>query len=125
MTPFERSARYKPGIRPGIYRHYKGGLYFVPGLVAIDEATAEPTVLYYSLAMRVWIHREHASFTSTVTLEGPCSADPLDHGRQRIVRARFERLDRKQLAEEALSIGKLVVALSTLTIASIPWRRIR
>jgi hypothetical protein len=32
---------------PGIYRHYKGGLYYVTG-AAICEATLEPMVVYQS-----------------------------------------------------------------------------
>lgn len=124
MTTFEHTVMFKPKIRAGIYRHYKGGLYFVPGIVAIDEATGKASVPYYSLSMRVWIHRFHEEFTGTVLLQEPNSIDPTEQHVARI-RARFERLDLEQLKEEAISCGKLAVALASLPLSSISWRWMR
>jgi hypothetical protein len=37
-----------PSFRPGLYRHYKGGLYQAHGL-AVEEATLRPVVMYTHL----------------------------------------------------------------------------
>lgn len=42
-------------IRPGLYKHYKGGLYIVEGIARHTERTAEDLVIYTSLdTHRLW-----------------------------------------------------------------------
>ena len=59
-----------PDIRPGIYRHYKGGRYSVQGVVRHSEDLA-PLVLYRALygAYGLWV-RPHAMFCETVVVDG-------------------------------------------------------
>ncbi len=55
---------------PGIYRHYKGGLYEVVGTVRHSE-TLEPLTLYRALygQMGLWV-RPAAMFNEAVVIEG-------------------------------------------------------
>ena len=59
-----------PELRPGAYRHYKGGLYTVLG-VARHSETHEPQVIYRAEygARELWI-RPFAMFTETVVHAG-------------------------------------------------------
>lgn len=59
-----------PTLATGRYRHYKGGLYDVLGLVRHSE-TLEPMVLYRALygAHGLWV-RPAAMFEETVVIEG-------------------------------------------------------
>lgn len=59
-----------PTIRPGRYRHYKGGEYEVVG-VARHSETLEPVVIYKPLYndSGLWV-RPHAMFVGEVTVEG-------------------------------------------------------
>jgi hypothetical protein len=60
-------------IPPGRYRHYKGGLYEVMGLVRHSE-TLQPLVLYRALYgdYGLWV-RPAAMFAETVEVDGrPC-----------------------------------------------------
>lgn len=59
-----------PALSTGRYRHYKGGLYDVLGLVRHSE-TLEPMVLYRALygAHGLWV-RPAAMFEETVVIEG-------------------------------------------------------
>ena len=41
-------------IEPGLYRHFKGGLYTVVG-VATDSETEQPVVVYRSADGRLWV----------------------------------------------------------------------
>ena len=42
-------------IKPGLYRHYKGGLYIVEGVARHTENTGEDLVIYESLdTHRLW-----------------------------------------------------------------------
>ncbi len=50
----------------GFYQHNHGGIYFVPGIVEIDERTGEPRVLYFSVGDRVWITRAFEEFFGAV-----------------------------------------------------------
>lgn len=76
--------------QPGLYRHYKGGMYRVLGLVRHSESL-EPMVLYQALygAQGLWV-RPQAMFLETVQHAGAavprfarvaeqpdgCAADP-------------------------------------------------
>lgn len=55
--------------KPGLYRHYKGGLYTVISLATI-EATMEPAVVYVAAASNAMWVRTLDDFTATVTHEG-------------------------------------------------------
>ena len=59
-------------IKPGLYKHYKGGEYRVH-FVALDEATEEPMVVYEALyendKSRFWI-RSVKNFTETLLIDG-------------------------------------------------------
>ena len=57
-------------LRPGLYRHFKGNLYRVWGVVQHSE-TQEPLVLYQALygAHGLWV-RPLAMFTEQVTRDG-------------------------------------------------------
>ena len=59
-----------PSTPPGRYRHYKGGMYEVIGVVRHSE-TLEALVLYRPLDRDIglWV-RPHAMFFGTVQLEG-------------------------------------------------------
>lgn len=59
-----------PTLQPGIYRHFKGNLYRVWGIVQHSE-TQEPLVLYQALygACGLWV-RPLAMFTEQVTRAG-------------------------------------------------------
>jgi hypothetical protein len=59
-----------PAIRPGRYRHYKGGRYEVLGVVRHSESL-EPLVLYKPLDSDVglWV-RPYAMFLETVLIDG-------------------------------------------------------
>jgi hypothetical protein len=62
-----------PHVKPGRYRHYKGGEYEVVG-VARHSETLEPLVLYRPLYNQtgLWA-RPHAMFFGHVVVEGrPC-----------------------------------------------------
>ena len=56
--------------RPGLYRHYKGGLYRVLGTVRHSE-TLEPMTLYQALygQQGLWV-RPAAMFAEAVQIEG-------------------------------------------------------
>jgi hypothetical protein len=55
-------------IQPGIYQHFKGGMYEVLGIVRHSE-TEEWLVLYKNRAGDWWV-RPHAMFLETVTHDG-------------------------------------------------------
>jgi len=57
-------------VPPGLYRHYKGGLYEVVGTARHSE-TLEPLVVYRALygAHGLWV-RPAAMFTETVVIGG-------------------------------------------------------
>ncbi len=59
-----------PTIRPGRYRHYKGGEYEVVGVVRHSE-TLEALVLYRPLynASGLWV-RPYGMFVETVEVDG-------------------------------------------------------
>ena len=59
-----------PAVPPGLYRHYKGGLYEVVGTAHHSE-TLEPLVVYRALygAHGLWV-RPAAMFTETVVIGG-------------------------------------------------------
>ncbi len=59
-----------PATPNGRYRHHKGGVYEVLGVVRHSE-TLEPLVLYRALygAMGLWV-RPHAMFFETVVVDG-------------------------------------------------------
>jgi hypothetical protein len=59
-----------PALRPGRYRHYKGGRYEVLG-VARHSETLEPVVVYRPLYGEgaLWV-RPFAMFTGTVQVDG-------------------------------------------------------
>jgi hypothetical protein len=59
-----------PPTPPGRYRHYKGGMYEVHGVVRHSE-TLEPLVLYRPLDQDsgLWV-RPHAMFFGTVEIDG-------------------------------------------------------
>jgi hypothetical protein len=61
-------------IPPGRYRHYKGGLYEVMGLVRHSE-TLQPLVLYRALYgdYGLWV-RPAAMFAETVEVDGRARA---------------------------------------------------
>ncbi len=60
----------EPEVPPGRYRHYKGGLYQVPG-VARHSETEEEFVVYRALygAGDLWI-RPKAMFLETIETDG-------------------------------------------------------
>jgi hypothetical protein len=53
-----------PSIQSGVYRHWEGNLYWVPGIVSLDEESGRYRVLYRALASNVWWAREYADFVS-------------------------------------------------------------
>lgn len=55
-------------VKPGFYRHYKGGLYCVL-LLATDEATRTPLVIYQGTGGETWA-RPLVDFEATVTVNG-------------------------------------------------------
>ena len=57
-------------VPPGLYRHYKGGLYEVLGTARHSE-TLDPLVVYRALygAHGLWV-RPAAMFTETVVISG-------------------------------------------------------
>jgi hypothetical protein len=55
-------------VTPGVYRHFKGGIYTVIG-VATDTETEEQVVVYQSENGRLWT-RPIAMFTETVDRDG-------------------------------------------------------
>jgi len=55
-------------IKPGIYRHYKGGHYFVLGMATHSE-TEESFVLYADSYGRHWV-RPLKMFTEDVDVDG-------------------------------------------------------
>lgn len=59
-----------PHLAPGLYRHYKGGLYEVLE-VARHSETLEPLVVYRALygARGLWV-RPAGMFRETVTVDG-------------------------------------------------------
>lgn len=59
-----------PEIKPGRYRHYKGGEYEVVGTARHSE-TLEPMVVYRPLynASGCWV-RPHAMFIGTLIVDG-------------------------------------------------------
>ena len=61
-----------PDVRPGRYRHYKGGEYQLLGVVRHSE-TLEPLVLYRPLYGHSgdWV-RPFAMFFSDVLVDGQC-----------------------------------------------------
>lgn len=59
-----------PPIRPGRYRHYKGGEYEVIGIARHSE-TLEPLVVYRPLYNDSgWWVRPHAMFVGQVVVDG-------------------------------------------------------
>ena len=58
-----------PSIRSGVYQHYRGGIYWVPGVVVIEEETGHYRVIYWSLKKRVWWARPFKQFTEFVQVE--------------------------------------------------------
>jgi hypothetical protein len=69
MMPKSDEFSPKPELKPGKYRHYKGGEYKVL-MLACDEATHEWLVIYEALydypgAPKIWA-RPHRSFTEKV-----------------------------------------------------------
>lgn len=59
-----------PPLRPGRYRHYKGGEYAVTQ-VARHSETEEPLVVYRALyGERGWWVRPYALFVATVIVDG-------------------------------------------------------
>jgi hypothetical protein len=54
---------------PGLYRHYKGGIYTVLNM-AVIEATQEPAVVYVNASTGVWWVRPLVDFRATVEHEG-------------------------------------------------------
>jgi hypothetical protein len=59
-----------PAVPPGLYRHYKGGLYEVLGTARHSE-TLEPMVVYRALygEQGLWV-RPAAMFTEAVVVNG-------------------------------------------------------
>lgn len=55
-----------PTIEAGLWRHWRGGLYLLPGTVIRNEATLEPHVLYYSMELKAWWSRPYADFVGEV-----------------------------------------------------------
>lgn len=58
---------------PGLYEHYKGGLYLVLGTAGRSEDRAARDVVYFSLAKRVWWVRPLPMFVEWVR---PEAGDP-------------------------------------------------
>jgi len=54
---------------PGIYRHWKGGLYVALCVARSHEDEGEPEVIYYSEVMKHWNRRPLSSFQEEVSLE--------------------------------------------------------
>lgn len=54
---------------PGLYRHYKGGLYTVLGMATL-EATLEPAVVYVNASTGAWWVRSLADFRAIVEHNG-------------------------------------------------------
>ncbi len=69
-APTDDDLQPLPALATGRYRHYKGGLYDVLGIVRHSE-TLEPMVLYRALygAHGLWV-RPAAMFEETVVIEG-------------------------------------------------------
>ena len=69
MTTAMKTALEGDQLGPGVYRHYKGGLYrFL--FTATEEATKKLVVVYLSLESgRIWT-RPAESWVETVTVEG-------------------------------------------------------
>lgn len=55
-------------VKPGLYRHYKGGLYCVL-VLATDEATRTPLVIYQGAGGAVWA-RALVDFEAIITIDG-------------------------------------------------------
>lgn len=53
---------------PGLYRHYKGGLYKVIA-IGVDEKTGDRVVIYQSVEDNSWWVRHIADFTERVLVE--------------------------------------------------------
>ncbi len=67
IPPLSETAR---SFRPGIYRHYKGGIYQALFVGRSSESAEEESVIYRSLENGfVWI-RPLAMFLETVKVEG-------------------------------------------------------
>lgn len=60
-------------LKPGMYRHYKGGMYIVFGVArhsSNDKQGEEPMVVYWSVTKQcLWV-RELREFTATVEVGG-------------------------------------------------------
>lgn len=58
-----------PAIHPGTYKHHKGALYIVSGLLAYESTNdqpREPKVLYWSLEAHTWNVRRLEEFVEPV-----------------------------------------------------------
>lgn len=54
------------GLQPGLYKHYKGGFYFVTDVNEYDSETGETRVRYWSLAHQHWVSRSRRMFCEEV-----------------------------------------------------------
>ena len=95
----DKTTERPEGPRPGLYLHWRGGLYLVPGVVVADEADGTPRVPYYSLRKLIWWSRRPEDFGFVGQL-GPGVVGP-----------RFEHLGLRRL-RHALRHGVAVAALS-------------
>lgn len=69
MTTWPQLCWTKPQIKPGLYRHYKGGLYEVLSIATHSESQ-EALVIYRSLSVgQVWA-RPCSMFTEFVSVDG-------------------------------------------------------
>jgi hypothetical protein len=105
-------------VTPGIYRHFKGGLYQVLGLTRHSE-TKEQFVVYQQVGKdETWI-RPYQIFVGTISLDGACEprftkiADSVEE----IEHQTFSKAMHAKAAEHSIEeIGARLRAL-------IPWRR--
>lgn len=66
--------------RSGVYKHYRGGFYWVSGQVVHDAESDVARVLYWSLKKRVWWARRYDDFTCACVFPPPvvpASDDPI------------------------------------------------
>lgn len=105
-------------ITPGIYRHFKGGLYKVLGLTRHSE-TMEEFVIYQLLGRdETWI-RPYEMFVENISLDGACKPrfTKVDDAVEEIERQTFSKAMRAKAAEHPIEeIGARLRGL-------MPWRR--
>lgn len=75
-----------PKIPSGVYQHYRGGLYWVSGVVSIDEESGKYRVQYWSLVKRVWWGREYVVFVEWADFSPPLIYNPDRRPTPRFVR---------------------------------------